>query len=48
MSKQDCKMMCRAGELDVCHIYAKRGLGALISSLWKHYSMSEARFENDD
>lgn len=48
MNKLDCKLACQAHKLDMCHAYAKRGLGALISSPWKHYLMSEARFENDD
>ena len=48
MNKQDCNMIYRAKELDVCHIYAKGGLGDLISSFRNHYLMSEARFENDD
>jgi hypothetical protein len=48
MSKLGCKLTYQALKLDMCHPYAKHGLGALISSLWKRYLMSEARFENDD
>ena len=48
MNKQDRNMIYRAKELGVCHVYAKGGLGDLISSFWKHCLMSEARFENDD
>jgi len=33
---------------EICQICAKLGLGALISSLWKHYMINGARFDNDD
>jgi hypothetical protein len=48
MNELDCRMTYQAIKLDICHPYAKLGLGALISSPWKHYLMSEARFENDN
>jgi len=48
MNKLDCKVTYQTLRLNICQGYAKYGLGGLISSPWKHYLMSEARFENDD
>jgi hypothetical protein len=39
---------CHVHTFNICYGYAKRSVGALISSILERYMMSEARFGNDD